>query len=88
MADAISHLGMKTVKEADRIQPDVDPDYNAEVFSIELDNKSLLECLLHHPHLPDEIVFRLDYPLLRRQQLQDTVLLQQQQNIPREIFHH
>ena len=65
VADAISRLPMKTVEEADRIQPDVDPDYNAKVFSIELDNESLLECVLHHPHLPDEIVFPLDYPLLR-----------------------
>ena len=73
---------MKTVEETDRIQPDVDPDYNAEVFSIELDNKSLLECLLHHPHLPGEIVFPLDYSLLRSQQLQDTVIQQQQQNNP------
>ena len=64
VADAISRLPMKTVEEADRIQPDVDPDYNAKVFSIELDNESLLECVLHHPHLPDEIVFPLDYPLL------------------------
>ena len=39
------------------IQHDVDPEYNAEVFSIELDIEPLLECLLHHPHLPDEIVF-------------------------------
>ena len=43
VADAISRLPMKTVEEADRIQPDVDPDYNAEVFSIELDSEILLE---------------------------------------------
>ena len=64
------------------IQHDVDPGYNAEVFSIELDNESLLECFLHHPHLPDEIVFPLDYPLLHNWQLQDTIFLQQQQNNP------
>ena len=64
------------------IQHDVDPEYNAEVFSIELDNEPLLECLLHHPHLPDEIVSPLDYPLLCSRQLQDIILLQQQQNNP------
>jgi hypothetical protein len=80
VADAISRLPMKTVEEADRIQPDVDPDYNTEVFSIEPDNESLLECLLQHPHLPDEIVFLLDYSLLRSRQLQDIILQQQQQN--------
>ena len=37
---------------------------------------------LHHPHLPEEIVFPLDYPLFRSQQLQDIILLQQQQNNP------
>ena len=52
------------------------------MFSIELDNESLLECLLHHPHLPDEIVFSLDYPLLHSQQSQVVILLQQQQNSP------
>ena len=64
------------------IQHDVDPEYNTEVSSIELDNEPLLECLLHHPHLPDEMVFPLDYPLLHSQQLQDIVLLQQQLNNP------
>ena len=63
--------------EVDRIHPDVDPEYNAEVFSIKLDNESLLECFLHHPHLPDKIGFPLDYTLLHSQQLQGTVLLQQ-----------
>ena len=62
------------------IKHDVDSDFNGEVFSIELDNEPLLECLLHHPHLPDEIVFPLDYPLLHSRQLQDIILLQQQQN--------
>ena len=52
------------------------------MFSIELDNEPLLECLLHHPHLPDEIVFPLDYPLLCSRQLQDVILLQQQQHSP------
>ena len=67
MTDALSRLPIKPLAEVDRIQPDVDPEYNAEVFSIKLDNESLLECFLHHPHLPDEIVFPLDYPLLRIQ---------------------
>ena len=67
VADALSQLPIKPLVEVDRIQPDVDPEYNAEVFSIKLDNESLLECFLHHPHLPDEIVFPLDYPLLRSQ---------------------
>ena len=54
---------MEALSEAGMIKHDVNPEYNAEVFSIELDNESLLVCLLHHPHLPDEIVFPLDYPL-------------------------
>ena len=82
VADALSRLPIKPLVEVDRIQPDVDPDYNAEVLSIELDNESLLECFLHHPHLPDEIAFPLDYPLLRSRQLQDSTLLQQQSNNP------
>ena len=82
VADALSRLPIKSLAEVDRIQPDVDPEYNAEVFSIELDSEILLECLLHHPHLPDEIVFPLDYPLLRSRQLQDIILQQQQQNNP------
>ena len=63
VADAISCLPMKTLEEADRIQPDVDPDCNAKVSSIILDIESPLECFLHHPNLSDEIVFPLDYPL-------------------------
>ena len=34
---------------------------NTETFSIELDNDTLLESLLHHPNLPDEIIFPLEY---------------------------
>ena len=64
VANALSCLPIEASSEVGMIQHDVDPDYYAEVFSIELDNESLLECFLHHPHLPDEIVFPLDYPLL------------------------
>ena len=70
VADALSRRPIEASSEVGMIQHDVDPDYNAEVFSIELDNEPLLECLLHHPHLlPDEIVFPLDYPLLCSRQL-------------------
>ena len=82
VADTLSCLPIEASSEVGMIQHDVDPEHNAEVFSIELDNVPLLECLLHHPHLPDETVFPLDYPLLRSQQLQDIILLQQQQNSP------
>ena len=82
VADALSCFPIEALSEVGMIQHDVDPDYNAEVFSIELDNDSLLECLLHHLHLSDEIVFPLDYPLLRCRKLQDVILLQQQQNNP------
>ena len=82
VADALSCLPIEASSEVGMIQYDVDPDYNAEVFSIVLDNEPLMECLLHHPHLTDEIVFPLDYPLLRSRQLQDVILLQQQQNYP------
>ena len=78
IADAISRLPMKTLEEVEEIQLDVDPEYNAIGFSIELDSEILLGCFLHHPNVSDEIVFPLDYPLLRSRQLQDTVLLQQQ----------
>ena len=88
VADAMSRLPIKALEEVDGIQHDVDPEYNAEVFSIELDSESLLECFLHHPHLPDRIVFPLDYPLLCSQQLQDRTLLQQQQNNPNKLSHH
>ena len=76
VADALSCLLIEAFSEVEMIKHDVDSDFNGEVFSIELDNEPLLECLLHHPHLPDEIVFPLDYPLLRSRQLQDIVLLQ------------
>ena len=56
--------------EVDEIQPDAYSDYNSEVFSIELDNASLLECQLHHPVLPDDVVNPLEYTLLSLQQLQ------------------
>ena len=82
VADALSHLHIEALSEVGMIQHDVDPDYNAEAFSIEQDNEPLLECFLHHPHLPGEIVYPLDYPLLHSQQLQDVLLLQQQQNNP------
>ena len=65
VADTLSCLPIKASVEVEKIQLNVDLEYNAEVFSIELDNESLLECLLHHPHLSDEIVFPLDYSLLR-----------------------
>ena len=79
VADTLSCLPIKASVEVEKIQPNVDLEYNAEVFSIELDNESLLECLLHHPHLSNEIVFPLDYSLLRSRQLQDIILQQQQQ---------
>ena len=44
VANAFSRLPIKPLAEVNKIQPDVDPEYNAEVFSIELDNESLLEC--------------------------------------------
>lgn len=69
--DALSCHLIKALVEVDFIPFDVISDYNAKVFSIELDNKSLLECFLHHPHLLEEIVFPLDYQLLYYQQLQD-----------------
>ena len=39
VADAISRLLIKALEEVDGIQCDVDLEYNAEVFSIELDNE-------------------------------------------------
>ena len=65
VADALFPLPIEALSEVGMLQHDVDPEYNSEVFSIDLDNEPLLECFLHHPHLPDEIVFHLDYPLLQ-----------------------
>ena len=79
VADAL-FLPIKALSEVEWIQPHGDLDYNAKVFSVEQDNEALLECLLHHPHLPDEIAFPLDYTLLHSRQLQDLILLQQKQN--------
>ena len=83
VADTLSRLPIKSSVEEEKKQSNVYLEYNAEVFSYELNSESLLECLLQHPHLTDEIVFPLDYSLLRSQQLQDIILqdiiLQQQQ---------
>ena len=79
VADALSRLPIKASVEVEKIQPNVDLEYIAKVFSIKFNNESLLECLLHHPQLSDEIVFPLDYSLLHSQHLQD-VILQQQHN--------
>ena len=51
VAAALSCLPIKSLGEVEMIQHDVDLDYNAEVFSIELDNESLLECFLHQLHV-------------------------------------
>ena len=45
VADALSRLPIEASSEVGMIQHDVDPEYNAEVFSIELNNEPLLECL-------------------------------------------
>ena len=82
VADALFRLPIKASVKVEIIQPNVDLEYIAKVFSIKLDNESLLECLLHHPHLTEEIVFPLDYSLLHSQQLQDIILQQQQQHNP------
>ena len=66
IADAISRLPQCTesIVDTDLIQPNLDPDQNAEAFSIEFDNSTLLQCLLYHPVLPEEIIFPLEYSLL------------------------
>ena len=64
VTDAISCVPIEALEGVDRTQPDVDSDYNAKLFSIKLDSKLLLECLLHHLCIPEEIVYPLDYPLL------------------------
>ena len=86
IADAISRLPQCTesIVDTDLIQPNLDPDHNAEAFSIEFDNSTLLQCLLYHPVLPEEIIFPLEYSLLRIHQLQDRSLLQQQQMSPQK----
>ena len=63
IADAISCLLQCTesIVDTDLIQPNLDPDHNAEAFSIEFDNGILLQCLLYHPVLPEEIIFPLEY---------------------------
>ena len=39
VTNALSRLPIEPLAEVDRIQHDVDPDYNAKVFSIELDSE-------------------------------------------------
>ena len=80
-ADALSSLSQfdDSITEMELISPDVTIDINTETFSIEFDNDTLLESLLHCPILPDKIIFPLEYPLFCSQQLQDMPLIQQQQ---------
>ena len=64
IANAVSHLPQwnEPIVDTDLIQPNLDPDHNAEAFSIEFDNSTLLQCLLYHPVLPDEIIFHIIIP--------------------------
>ena len=66
ITDALSRLPQfdDPITEMELISPDITYDYNTENFSIELDNDTLMESLLHHPNLPDEIIFPLEYPLI------------------------
>ena len=86
IADMLSRLPQfdDSITETELISPNVTFNDNTEIFSIELDNDTLLESLLHHPNLPDEIIFPLEYTLLRSRQLQDISLLQQQQMNPQK----
>ena len=86
IADALSRLAQfdDSITEMELKSPNVTINNNTETFSIELDNDTLLESLLHHPNLPDEIIFPLEYTLLRSRQLQDISLLQQQQMNPQK----
>ena len=67
IADAISRLPQCTesIVDSDLFQPNLDADHNAEAFPLEFDNSTLLQCLLYHPVLPEEIIFSLEYSLLR-----------------------
>ena len=71
IADAVSHLPQCTesIVDTDLIQPNLDPDHNAEAFSLKFDISTLLQCLLYHAVLPDEIIFPLEYSLLHIHQL-------------------
>ena len=66
IADALSHLPQfdDSITEMELKSPNVTINNNTETFSIEFENDTLLESLLHHPNLPDEIIFPLEYPLL------------------------
>ena len=84
IADAVFCLPQCTesIVDIDWIQPNFDPDHNVEAFSLEFNSSTLLQCLLYHPVLPDEIIFPLEYSLLHIHQLQDRSLLQEQQSYP------
>ena len=69
-----------SITKMELISLDVRVNNNTETISIELDNDTLLQSLLHYPNLPDEIIFPLEYPLFSSCQLQDISLLQQQQH--------
>ena len=84
IADAVFCLQQCTesIVDIDWIQPNFDPDHNVEAFSLEFNSSTLLQCLLYHPVLPDEIISPLEYSLLHIHQLQDRSLLQEQQSYP------
>jgi hypothetical protein len=71
IADAVSHLSQcnESIIDTNLIQPNLDPGHNAEVFSLEFNNSTLLQCLSYHAVLPDEIIFPLEYSLLHIHQL-------------------
>lgn len=60
------------------MSPNVDYDYIAKSFSIEIDIVTILLYLLHHPSLLNENTFTLKYPLLYSWQLHDISIQQQQ----------
>ena len=61
---ALSCQSIEASIEVDSIHHDVDHDHNSKVYSIVLDNETLPDCFLHQSHLPAEIVFPIDCPIL------------------------
>jgi hypothetical protein len=83
IADALSRLPQfdDSITEMELISHDVTTENTIETFQLSLTMIHTWKILLHHPNLPDEIIFPLECTLLHSQQLQDISLLQQQQQM-------
>ena len=85
IADALSRLPIRSSisSESPLLERQSDATCSTPVasFSITMDDLAMLECFLNHPD-PNDILFPLDYALLRTQQFDDPLLQQARENDP------